>query len=72
MNPEQILLTFADKETADYVRLICRRKGIALEAYIVDNFEWDDKPDCISDCNYRCILCEYNDKCPDSEEKMRA
>jgi hypothetical protein len=62
-----IVLTFADDDTADYVRNICRRKGITLEDYILDNFEWDDQPECIfekisADC---CDGCQYNDSCPD-------
>ena len=37
----QILITFHDKETAEYVRRVCRRKGTDLATYILDNFEWD-------------------------------
>jgi hypothetical protein len=47
----QILLTFKDKETADYVRLVCRRKGTHLAQYILDNFEWDDPLPCLVDLN---------------------
>jgi hypothetical protein len=66
----QILLTFADKETADHVKLICRRKVTSLESYIIDNFEWDGEPECFGDemIDYSmCSHCDYSDKCPDSK-----
>ena len=73
MNNKQIVLTFTDKETADYVRLVCRRKSITLENYIIGNFEWDRDPYCF---NYGqgaplkvnsevCEGCDFMDKCPD-------
>jgi len=73
-----IILKFKDKETADYVRLICKRKGITLEDYIIDNFEWDDEPYCFyygqgaplevnSDV---CDGCEYLDTCPDAVKEL--
>lgn len=70
INEKTILLTFPDKEITEYVRLVCRRKGIDLAAYIVDNFEWDDKPDCILNPNEKitsetCLGCEYSESCPD-------
>jgi hypothetical protein len=68
----QILLTFKDQGTADYVKLICRRKGYDLESYILDNFEWDDLLHCQSDLNEGepitaiiCDGCNFSDKCPD-------
>jgi hypothetical protein len=68
--PEQIVLAFADKQTADYVRRTVRRKGTTLEGYIVDNFEWDTQLDCITYEQKQitkgmCKDCEYSDKCPD-------
>jgi hypothetical protein len=63
-----ITLSF-DEETEEYVRLMCTRKGYSLENYILDNFEWDDKPECISDNSGPnrafCVDCEYNEKCLD-------
>jgi hypothetical protein len=75
MTPTQLLLTFADEETADYVKLVCRRKGISLESYIVDNLEWDNKPDCLyPDVLTKipkgvCHECEFNETCPDAFKK---
>jgi len=72
MKPTQILLTFADKETADYVKMVCRRKGISIPDYIVENFDWDSMPDCIEDSAYdshTCYECEYNERCPDVKKK---
>jgi hypothetical protein len=66
-----IQLSF-DDETEEYVRLMCTRKGFVLEDYILDNFEWDDTPDCL----YPDVLmeipagmcdgCEFSNKCPDA------
>jgi hypothetical protein len=71
--PNQILLTFDDEGSANYVRLLCRRTGIALETYILDNFEWDDQPECFSDfgdgeaiTKEICNGCSYSDICPDA------
>ncbi|MDD3961305.1 MAG: hypothetical protein PHT77_05535 [Bacteroidales bacterium] len=71
-NGSSILITFKDVETADYVRLILRRKGICLEGYILDNFEWDDPINCVSDLNEgekitaaTCVDCDYTERCPD-------
>ena len=74
MKPNQLLLTFADSETTDYVKLVCRRKGTSLESYIIDNFEWDDKLYCMSfphlSITWRtCDGCEYSDRCPDVKKK---
>lgn len=71
-----ILLTFADKETVNYVKLVCRRKGTNLEAYIVDNFEWDDKPFCLfygveKITEETCKGCEYVDTCPDAVKEKQ-
>lgn len=66
-----ILLTFEDKETAGFVRSVCRRKGIGLEGYILDNFEWDDMPECLhysftgKITHETCEDCEFNETCPD-------
>ena len=66
-----------DKETEQYVRLMCTRKGITLEGYIIDNFEWDDKPECLSDGvllkipKRMCRDCEYSDRCPDSKHSSK-
>jgi len=74
--PNQVLLTFEDKETAEYVRLVCRRKGTDLPAYILDNFEWDDPIECLSSFNEdekitaaTCEGCEHNLTCPDAVKK---
>jgi hypothetical protein len=68
----QIVVTFPDIQTADYVRLVCRRKAIDLAGYIVDNFEWDDVPECLSAFNENkkitvktCDGCEHIEHCPD-------
>ena len=72
----QIILTFPDKKTADYVRLVCRRRGMALEAYIIDNFEWDETLPCLVDSDEEHEpskeICEGCDQaisghCPDSK-----
>ena len=69
ISENQILLTFANKDIADYVRLVCRRKGTDLESYIVDNFEWDGMPNCIFDnekpSKEVCEDCDNADRCPD-------
>jgi len=76
MNENTITLTFANKETADYIRLVCTRKGIMLEGYIIDNFEWDDPLNCMRYDHIRkitsdtCIDCDYLDKCPDGVVKV--
>ena len=67
LKPNQILLSFKDKEEADYVKLVSRRKGWGLEGYILDNFEWDDKLPCVGDDDYECSACEYLFKCPDAK-----
>lgn len=69
-----IVLEFADKETVDFINLICKRKGITLEGYIVDNLEWDDKPACfdpeVSRITHKvCEECDYFDRCPDVKKK---
>jgi hypothetical protein len=71
MIPTQHLLTFADKETADYVKLVCRRKGTSLESYIVGNMEWDSMPECIeAEYDWKtCDGCDYSDRCPDARKK---
>lgn len=69
LKPNQILLTFKDEGEAEYIRLICRRKCMDLESYILDNFEWDDTPYCMrvggkitADV---CDGCDYAERCPD-------
>lgn len=71
MKQTQLLLTFADKETADYVKLVCRRKSTSLESYIVGNMEWDSMPECIeSEYDRRtCKGCDYSGRCPDVKKK---
>jgi hypothetical protein len=72
MNENTITLTFANKEMANYIRLVCTRKGVMLEDYIVGNFEWDDQLNCMQYDFPRkitsdtCIDCDYRDKCPDA------
>ena len=63
-----ITLKFADADTANYVRNICRRKGVTLENYILGNFEWDDQPECVFEeiTAEVCDGCQYNDGCPDA------
>jgi len=79
LQPNQILLTFKDKETADYVRLVCRRKAINLADYVVDNFEWDDQISCLSDLNEgekitgeTCDGCDHITTCPDAVKPKKA
>jgi len=75
VKPNQHLLAFADKDTADYVKLVCRRKGTSLESYIVDNFDWDEMPECIENLEYdweACSDCDYSDRCPDRKTKAEA
>ena len=64
----QVLLTFEDETTTDYVRKVCRRKATNLESYILDNFEWDSKLPCIDEGPLRedCKYCDFKDKCPDA------
>lgn len=67
---EQVLLRFCDVETAEYVRLVCRRKNTTLEDYIIDNFEWDDQPECIRNTvgaitSKVCEGCDFSENCPD-------
>ena len=64
----QITITFESEEQADEIRLICTRKGITLADYVVENFEWDDQPDCIKGepiSEDICSPCDWNDNCPD-------
>lgn len=70
MSASSITLHFADEATANYVRLVCTRKSITLEDYVLDNFEWDDQPYCFSDevteiTSEVCDGCEYLESCPD-------
>jgi hypothetical protein len=68
MTENTIRLIFADKETVDYIRLVCTRKGITLESYIIDNFEWDDKLPCLVEDQINeeiCDGCQYIEVCPD-------
>jgi len=77
MKGNTICLIFADKETADYIRLICSRKSTTIEDYIVDNLEWDDKPECLvsgdvlEPAHDMCYECEYSDTCPDSKSDAK-
>jgi hypothetical protein len=66
-----IRLSF-DAETEQYIRLMCTRKGFTLESYILDNFEWDDKLECIDvkKITWRtCKGCDYINKCPDAKQE---
>lgn len=69
----EIVLKFDNEEDVKYINLVCRRKGIDLLQYILDNFEWDDLPACIRPeviprkditCDY-CDGCDFRDGCPD-------
>jgi len=70
----QIVLTFEEKKTVDYIKKVCRRKGITLEDYIIDNFEWDDMPACFWEevkvngkiTKETCEDCEFIENCPDA------
>ena len=67
-----LLLVFDTAKTAQYVELMCRRKGTTPERYIVENMEWDDKPDCM--CSNRrshriCYDCQWVSVCPDKVTK---
>ena len=71
-----IQLSF-DEETEKYVRLMCTRKGVSLEDYILGNLEWDTKPDCLSPNILNripkgmCYGCEWKDRCPDREHPAK-
>jgi len=73
LKPNQIVLAFEDEMQADYVKLMCRRKGTSLESYIVDNFEWDYMPDCLHPegseniTSKVCKGCDWIDTCPDAK-----
>ena len=76
VNDAEILLEFDCKEIVDGIKLTCRRKGIDLEQYIIDNFEWDQSLHCMNDCGYSkkitpkiCEGCDYIDGCPDKKVK---
>ena len=64
---KNVVLTFADKETADYVKLVCKRKGTTLEDYIIDNFEWDEQLPCLEEQPIKdmCEECDFSSCCPD-------
>lgn len=71
-----ILLTFADKSEVDYVLLVFRRKGVHIPQYILDNLEWDEQLQCLSDFNEgekitaaMCLECDHIDTCPDAVKK---
>ena len=67
----EITITIPDEST-DYVNKMVRRKHIDLGQYIVDNFEWDDQPECINVGRIwpaMCGRCEWNDRCPDTKRK---
>lgn len=62
----QILVTFKDKSTVDYILLVSRRKGYDLGDYIEGNFEWDDMLPCIDKINSEdCQFCDFREQCPD-------
>ena len=64
-----IWIEFSRQKLA-YVEKVCRRKGITLKDYILDNFEWDDMPECIRGGNRPgkiCEDCDFNDRCADSK-----
>jgi len=69
MKKNQILLTFDSEETTDYIKMVCRRKGVTLDRYILENFEWDDMPECFyvkpEEVEQACRECEYNNVCLD-------
>lgn len=69
MKKNQILLTFDDGEVTEYIKTVCRRKGVTLERYILENFEWDIMPICFyikpEEVEQACEDCEYNEVCPD-------
>jgi hypothetical protein len=53
-----------------YIEKVCRRKDIDLKGYILDNFEWDEMPECIAVSRTRpskrvCTGCDWEDRCPD-------
>lgn len=64
-----IWVEFSARDLA-YVKKVCRRKGMSLHDYIIDNFEWDDMPECITESKRPgriCHTCDYNSVCPDSK-----
>lgn len=57
----------------DYFLKMARRKDIDPGQYLVDNFEWDDQPECINVGRIwpaMCARCEWNDRCPDMKGKV--
>lgn len=73
LKSNQILLTFKNPGDVEFIKAVCRRKDIDLESYILDNFEWDEMPECLSSSNDdsdeitkdTCDGCDYADRCPD-------
>lgn len=65
MKPNQILLTFPDEATANFVRNRIAGKGDCLEDYIVANMEFDCGLDCEEPgfTSDDCMGCEYVDVC---------
>lgn len=66
-----IFVEFRSRKELEYVQKVMRRKGIALASYIVDNFEWDDMPECINasarPSKKICSDCEWNDRREESK-----
>lgn len=66
---KQLILNFSDEDMA-YLDLVARRKDIDWKDYIINNLEWDDIPECISDGKMPdieiCEYCDWNDRCPDA------
>jgi hypothetical protein len=64
-----IFVEFSNKKELEYVQKVVRRKGVPLARYIVENFEWDDMPECINESRRPskliCSDCEWNDVCED-------
>ena len=63
------------EEDEKYIRLMCTRKGMTLFDYIMDNFEWDDKPVCLLSedpiSKKDCAECEWGDQCPDNLNRKK-
>lgn len=66
----QILVSFKDRATVDYILLVSRRKGHDLGDYIEGNFEWDDMLPCVDKINPEdCQFCDFRESCPDCQKK---
>lgn len=72
LEPNQILLTFEDKATVEFIKKTMHRRGLDLAVYICDNLDWDGMLPCIVAEDRgepitadTCDGCDYADRCSD-------